>query len=83
MRNQINSTLLAIDSCEAIIPAKSGPLNVKSTGHTYILNVFQGKFEEKSLCKVKHVKVIGLDLTQVIKRENRADEEDIEGLRRY
>ena len=45
--------------------------------------LFQGKFEEKSLCKVKHVKVIGLDLTQVIKAENRADEEDIEGLRRY
>ena len=46
-----------------IIPTKS----VKSTGHACMLNafwnltlvVFQGKFEEKSLCKVKDVKVIG------------------------
>ena len=34
---------------------KKTALNVKSTGHTYIpwyiLNVFQGKFEEKSLYK--------------------------------
>ena len=28
---------------------------------TFVL--FEGNFEEKSLCNIKHVKVIGLDLT--------------------